>query len=126
MISFLTATENLPFTTALGVMLVLGFMEAVFTLRGFGFSHLFDNLHLDGGNGAAAPDLDLDGSSLEVHHGFDLEKAAPVFRLLDWLHVGKVPIMVVFVVFLTVFGLVGLSLQWVLLTGFERMLPALA
>lgn len=131
MLSFLTASENLPFSAALGIMLVIGLLEGVFTLMGLGLSQFFEHLIPGGGPEIGAPpaaDLHVDlhaDPGLDPHHGFDLDKASPGLRFLDWLHVGKVPILVVFVVFLTMFGFVGLGLQWTALTFFQRLIPTL-
>ena len=78
MLEFATAPENLPFSVALAVMLLIGLVEAV-------------------GLGASAMDLDAD--------------ADVPGDLLGWLGVGRVPLLMLIVVFLAIFGLVGLIIQ---------------
>ncbi|HEU0099860.1 MAG TPA: YqiJ family protein [Allosphingosinicella sp.] len=81
MLEIIAAPANLPFSVALLVMLMIGVVEAL----GLGASAI----HLDS-------DVGLDG------HGGDL---------LGWLGFGQVPLLMLLVVFLAVFGLVGLAVQ---------------
>jgi membrane protein implicated in regulation of membrane protease activity len=81
MLAFILAPENLPFSVALLVMLMIGLVEAL----GLGLS-------------AAHVDVDIDAHA----EGPDL---------LAWLGVGRVPILMLLVVFLAIFGMVGLSVQ---------------
>ena len=80
MLEFIVAPENLPFSVALLVMLLIGIVEAV----GLGLGAL----HLD-------VDADVDGGG----------------DLLAWLGVGRVPILMLLVVFLAIFGMVGITIQ---------------
>lgn len=81
MLAFILAPENLPFAVALLVMLLIGLVEAL----GLGLSAAHVDLHLDAhGDG---PDL------------------------LAWLGVGRVPILMLLVIFLAFFGLAGLLVQ---------------
>ena len=97
MLELLGASNNLPFTVALLVMLVIAAMEGVALLLGAGLSDVFD---------AMIPDMDID---LDV--GVDATGASAFTRLLGWLHVGRVPVLMLLIVFLTAFGLIGLTLQ---------------
>jgi membrane protein implicated in regulation of membrane protease activity len=81
MLAFILAPENLPFSVALLVMLMIGLVEAL----GLGLSAVHLDLHLDAH--ADGPDL------------------------LAWLGVGRVPILMLLVVFLALFGMVGLAVQ---------------
>ena len=81
MLEIVTAPANLPFSAALAVMLLIGIAEAI-------------------GLGASAAHLDL---------GADAHAEGP--DLLAWLGVGQVPLLILLVVFLTVFGLLGLTIQ---------------
>ena len=83
MIELLTAPANLPFSVALIVMLLIGLIEAI----GLGAS--VAHLHVD-------VDAHVDG-----------------IDPLAWLGVGRIPLLMVIVVFLAVFGLIGLALQQV-------------
>ena len=83
MFDFLTAAENLPFSVALALMLLLGLVEAI----GLGI-----------GSG-----LDLDAPVLDGH--------ADGPDALSWLGVGQVPLLILLVAFLTSFGLLGIAGQ---------------
>jgi len=104
-----------PFTVALGLMVAIGLMELVSTVLGFGVSHALDKLV-----GGFELDADVDA---DLHVG-DGHHVGALSQVLGWLHVGKVPVLIVFVMFLTFFGLLGLALQALVqgLTG--SMLPA--
>lgn len=81
MIDFLTASANAPFTVALLLMLMIGAVEAL----GLGL-------------GSVELDLDADGHGL----GGDF---------LDWLGVGRVPLLILLVVLLALFGILGIAIQ---------------
>lgn len=77
MLGFLVAGDNLPFVTALCLMLLIGVAE----LAGLG--------------SGLVPDFDLDGPDGNA-------------SLLQWLNLGRVPFLMLLVIFLMSFGLVGL------------------
>lgn len=97
MLAFLTSGDNVPFFAALLLMLLIGLVEAL----GLGAGAAL-------GDGA---DADLDG---------DVDGHA---SLLNWLNVGKLPLLMLIVVFLFSFGLVGLILQQVIAGIFGRPGP---
>lgn len=118
MIAFLLAPENLPFTVALAVMFVIALMEGTSLALGAGIISVFDNL---------IPSIDLDGLDAP-----DLSNTTGMTKFLGWLRIGQVPVLVTLVIFLTVFGLVGLILQSMvagisggLLPGAVAAVPAL-
>ncbi|AJP70865.1 YqiJ family protein [Sphingomonas hengshuiensis] len=79
MLSFLAAPENILFVSALVLMLLIGAVQLI----GFGFdTDIADGPDID------SPDGDLD--------------------LLAWLGVGRLPLLMLIVVFLTIFGVLGL------------------
>lgn len=144
---FLLTGPNLPFVIALGVMLALALLEAVGMLFGGGLSHLLDSvlpdldldadLHLDLD---AHADLDADlhtdvgpahaghgGGHHGGHHGghSGSHGASGALRILDWLHFGRVPAMALLVLFLTLFGLLGLGLQSLVHSFTGHVLPGL-
>lgn len=80
MFEFIMAPENLPFSVALILMLMIGVVEAL-------------------GLGAAAAQFDLDADG---HAGGDL---------LGWLGVGQVPLLMLLVVLLALFGMAGIAIQ---------------
>nr|WP_231868026.1 MULTISPECIES: OB-fold-containig protein [Eikenella] len=79
---------------------MLGLLELLSLLAG-GLTDWFDNLLPD-----SLVEADLDG---DLHGG--IEGAGALVRFLDWLYVGRVPLMMLLVVFLAVFGLTGYVLQ---------------
>jgi hypothetical protein len=123
--SVLFASQNLPFTVALALMVGIGLLEGVATLMGLGLSGVIDNL---------LPDVDVD---LDVDAGVDVDADVNVdahaahvdgatgglSRVLAWLHFGRVPALVLFVLFLLFFGISGLMLQYVLHAVSGFLLP---
>jgi membrane protein implicated in regulation of membrane protease activity len=81
MFEFILAPENLPFSVALLVMLLIGVVEAL-------------------GLGASAVQLDA-----------DTDVGADGGDLLGWLGVGRVPLLMLLVLFLGLFGLIGITIQ---------------
>lgn len=119
MLEFILAPENLAFTVALAVMLGIALLEGTLTLLGLGLSGLLDDLIPE----SLQPDLDLEiGGDLDVDAG---EVGAPsaLSRLLGWMCVGRVPVLVLLVAFLTSFGLAGLFVQHTLQTVTGFLLP---
>jgi hypothetical protein len=112
-IEWFTAPGSTPFTVALLVMLGLTAVELVSLLTGVSLNDAVDELvvsHVDLETAGDAP------TGLEVTTADD---PSVMGRFLAWLYVGTVPVLMVFIVFLTAFGLLGLIAQSVLrsLTG---------
>ena len=78
------APESAPFTVAIMFVILLGTIEAITLLIGASLSGLFDHL--------AALHFDVHADSG-----------------LGWLHLGKVPVLVLLVLFLTAFAMVGFT-----------------
>jgi hypothetical protein len=97
MIEFILRNGNVPFTVALGIMVALAALEVVTLLLGFALSGLVDQF---------IPDLDLDADMDGVPDNPTLAGIA------HWLHVGDAPVLALFVVFLTAFGLAGWGTQY--------------
>ncbi len=119
MMELITAAPNAAFTLALGLMLVIALMEGVAVLVGAGLSQFLDSM---------IPEIDVD---IDI----DAPDASPsgFTQFLGWLQVGRVPVLVLFIIFLTAFGLVGLVVQSMVhgtlgsyLPGWLAVLPALA
>jgi hypothetical protein len=108
MIELFLAEQNLPFAVSLGLMLAIGFLEGVGMIMGLAFSGVLEQIVPDA---ATDGDVDLDSSVLTA--------------LLGWLHIGKVPILVLLILFLTGFGLTGLVIQGSLHSVSGFYLPAL-
>lgn len=92
------ADQSLPFSVALLVMLGLGILEGLaFLLSGVGLSGIVDGL-------------------LDVQPGTG--------EFLGWLHVGRIPLLMLLLIFLTAFGLAGLLIQTVVVRLAGNYLPA--
>lgn len=118
MLEFITASQNMPFTVALAVMLGMAFLEGVATLLGAGISSFLDSL---------LPDFDFDtdlGSSSSLDAS-EVPSVTPLSRFLGWLRVGQVPVLVLLVIFLTGFGLIGLGIQSFANNTIGTLLPGL-
>ena len=98
MINFLLASQNMPFTVALAVMLIIAFLEGVSTLLGAGIFSFIDSL---------LPELDIDADIDSP----DFESSGLFSKLFSWLRIGEVPAIMLLVIFLTAFGLIGLGFQ---------------
>ena len=94
MIAFFFAAENLLFSAAICLMLMIGVLEGVGSLLGAGLSHMLESL---------VPDVDIDGPDAAAGGGLS--------GFLGWLCVGRVPLLILLVAFLTAFGLSGLIIQ---------------
>lgn len=98
MLDFIAAGANAPFTFSLVLMVLITALEFIGLLLGLGFSQFFDNL---------LPDVEAPGEL-----GMDADAHVPTLSVvLTWLRVGQMPILILLIVFLTVFGLFGLGLQ---------------
>lgn len=94
-----TAPENWPFGSALLVLLALAVLEGIGLLLAMSPSHLLEGL-------------------LPEAHGEMPDSA------LGWLHVGKVPLLVLLILFLTGFALSGFLLQALVSTLLGGLWPA--
>ena len=93
----------MPFTVALAVMFGIALLEGVTTLFGAALSSLLDSLL------PQAPGIEV-GLETEFD-GVQLQSSSALSRLLGWLRFGQVPVLMLLVIFLTAFGLIGLSIQ---------------
>lgn len=114
MIDFILASQNLPFTIALTIMLIISFLEGVTSVLGAGISHLLDSILPE-----VSFDLDVD------FDGPDIDTPGGVYKFLGWLRLGQVPALVLFVIFLTSFGTGGLVIQSVFHQYMGFLLPGL-
>ena len=97
------AAESAPFLIATLVMLTIAAVEGVALLVGISAAHWLD--------------------SLLSHHADDIDGAADSF--LGWLHVGRVPLLVLIVIFLASFAVVGFAANIVVHALFGIYIPAL-
>ncbi|MEM7279255.1 MAG: YqiJ family protein, partial [Pseudomonadota bacterium] len=93
----------------LAVMFGIAVLEGITALFGAGFSSFLDTL---------LPEIDMDG---DVPHA---GMTHTMTELLGWLHIGKVPVLMLLIIFLTAFGLLGLCAQALLSNTFGMMMPA--
>lgn len=112
MLDFVTATANLPFTIALAMMLILAALEVLGFLFGLSAHGFLDGLF--------DADHDLHAGHVD---GSELVTVSLVDRFMGWLHFGKVPVLILFAVFLTSFGLAGYALQGTLWAFTGVLLP---
>lgn len=120
MIEWFTAPGSAPFTVALLIMFGLTLLELVALLTGLSLNDVVDDLVVSHAG------LDSVGDAATgFEAGSQVETLGMVGRFLAWLYVGKVPVLIVLIILLTVFGLTGLILQS-LLRGFSGYaVPAL-
>ncbi|MDJ0789005.1 MAG: YqiJ family protein [Myxococcota bacterium] len=120
MLELLGAPQNQVFTVALLVMLGIAAVEGVGTVLWGGVSQFLDALLPDFD---VDVDLDVDGDG---HGGAEHQLAADAGLLtpvLSWLQIGRVPILVLLVIFLTAFALAGLGIQALLHGSLGIQLP---
>ena len=138
MIETFFSPATAPFAIAISLMLMIAAVELIGALMGMPASAMLDSLlpEID-----ADIDLDLD---LDVDTDLDLEadyaggpldadapsvpnapSPGPLSQVLGWLCVGKVPKLVLLIVFLTAFGLSGIFIQRITGGLFGSPLPAL-
>lgn len=113
MFELILAPQNSPFTIALAIMLFITIMELITASMGFGLGDMLDSM---------LPEIDM-GADLEL----DLDGADggdSLVKILSWFRIGEVPILMLFIVFLTGFGLSGLALQYMLSISIGILLPA--
>jgi hypothetical protein len=87
MLELILAPEMAPFVASLGAVGVIGLFELAAILV---FGPVLSHLHVD-------THIDIDSSFLS--------------GTMSWLHIGKVPLMVLIVLFLSGFGLAGATIQ---------------
>ena len=110
MIDALLDAGNIAFTGSLAVMLLIAAVEGVGALIGASVSDHLQSLLPDTDAGA---DIDVSEAAL-----------GPFTRALGWLQVGKVPLLMLLVAFLTIFGLGGIVLQSLAKGAFGSYLPS--
>jgi hypothetical protein len=132
MIEFILTEANRPFAIAIAAMLMLGFLELLLAMGGFGMMSFLDNLVPD--NWDLDADIDVDASvdmdldtDLDIEADADVGGGAGAFlqMVLGFFGIGRVPLLVVIVAFLTSFGLSGYATQMVVHGVSGYYLPAL-
>jgi len=105
MVEFLLEPQNLPFSIALAVLLIISIIEILGTLFGMGLSHLFEMVI----------------PSIDITSGLDAKEAL-FGRIFSWLRIGKIPVIIVIMLFLICFSLCGFVVQYLLVSLFGYML----
>lgn len=135
MIDFILADQNTSFAVALGLMIAIAMAEGVGTLMGLGLSSMIDSLlpevdlpdvdvpefDADMSGGALPADLEVVGAST------DATAAGPGLfgRILGWLCFGRVPALIILVIFLTGFGIAGYLVQGMIHSVTGWLLPGI-
>ena len=109
MIASLFEPAMLPFGLALCGLLLIAGIELVSALVGAPLSGILDEM---------APDLDLD---VDLDGAFE---GGPLETLLHWLSFGKVPVLVLLILFLAGFGAGGVAVQALAREATGAALPA--
>ena len=109
LVEFIGADQNSIFTIALALMLMIAVLEGITTLIGMGVSELLETI---------LPDFDIDMPTADTPQ-------STLSKLLGWINFGKVPVLIIFVCFLTAFGVVGYSLQYLVLGLTSALVPQL-
>ena len=138
MLDFILAEQNTPFAVALGLMIAIALAEGVGTLMGLGLSSMIDSLLPDFDiPDVELPNIDAPDFDVEVTGGLagDLEAVGAnavdastagqgIFsQILGWLCFGRVPALIILVIFLTGFGTAGYVLQGLFETVTGWLLP---
>jgi hypothetical protein len=105
--TLLLAEATRPFAIAIGVVLALALLELVFLFAGHALSGLIDNVLPDHIDTSAGTESSVLGDAL------------------SFFGIGKVPVLVVLIVLLTLFGLAGFVLQAIVHIATGSYLPAL-
>lgn len=121
MIDFFLLPGNTPFVIALAVMLAMTILEIISATMGMGISEMVDSV---------IPEFDAD-IDVDIDADLDVADAGSatnsIVKLLTWFRIGEVPVIILFIIFLTGFGLIGLIFQFTLFQLFKLTLsPTLA
>lgn len=108
------APENAPFAVALSLVALIALLELAGLVLGFSPSHAIDSqipdLHVPDVHAEADSTGHLSALGVDAH-GMPETAAGPLSQVLGWLCIGRVPILVLLIVFLCAFGAVGFIVQ---------------
>lgn len=113
-LDFFLAPQNGPFTVAAVITLVIAVVQFLSLLLGLGVTEALDEL---------LPDLESD-ADVDIDADLDLGEPGILEQLFGWLNAGRVPMLVLLIVFLTSFAGTGYVLQ-AFATGFIGLLPSI-
>ncbi len=121
MIDFLLSPANTPFVISLGLMVTFTVIEILSVCLGMGLSEMVDSM---------IPEFDVDVDiDMDVDADIDaniVDISGPqdsLVKLLSWFRVGEVPVVMLFIIFLTGFGLSGIIVQYVMISLVKITLP---
>ncbi len=118
MTEFLFSSANIPFIISLGVMVAFTIIEILSTSIGIGISEMVDSM-LPEFDADIDIDIDADGDLTGVDGS-----ANSLANLLSWFRIGEVPVVMLLIIFLTSFGISGLTIQYVMISVTGYTLPA--
>jgi hypothetical protein len=110
-VSLFTASETAPFGIAVALIVAIALLEGFGMMLSLSPSNLLDNM-LAGADGAHGG-----------HGDVALHPEGALDRVLGWLHLGKVPSLVLLVLFLAGYAIFGYALQLVVHGLFGAYLP---
>ncbi len=121
MIDFLLSPANTPFVISLGLMVTFTVIEILSVSLGMGLSEMVDSM---------IPEFDVDVDiDMDVDADIDANIADisgpqdSFVKLLSWFRIGEVPVIMLFIIFLTGFGLTGIIVQYVMISLVKMTLP---
>lgn len=108
MFELFLASDNIPFSVALVMLIGIALLEGITVLMGAGFSQFLESLlpEIDLPDG----DLDIDVEG-DIDADIEIDTPSIMTRFFGWIKIKGVPMIVVLVVFLTIFSLSGFILQ---------------
>lgn len=101
---FIKLPQNSVFLISIIIIIIMAFVEVISVLLGVSISEAIDNL---------LPDVEVEGD-------IEADLSVPV---LDWLNFGKVPFLILIIIFLTFFGLSGFIIQGIFFKIFSVLMP---
>ncbi len=104
LLDFIKHPQNSAFFIAIVTILIMAVVESISMLLGVSVSEALDNL---------LPDVEVEA---------DIEANISV-PILDWLNFGKIPFLILIILFLTIFGLNGFIVQGFIFKVFNNVLP---
>ena len=115
-LDFFLAPQNGPFTVAAVITLVIAIVQFLSLLLGLGVTEALDELMPD-----IETEADLDA---DIDADLDLGEPGILEQLFGWLNAGRVPMLVLLIIFLTSFAGTGYVVQ-AFATGFIGLLPSI-
>lgn len=115
MVTFFLSPGNSPFTISLAIMLIIALLEVISASLGMGISEMVDSVLPE-----FDADIDADIDTAEPGGGAD-----SLIKLLSWFRIGEVPVLMLFIIFLTGFGLTGLIVQFTALQILGKTIPSI-